>query len=80
MGNWTPSIVPDGRSQTVYLVLNDFGELGRSYLETSEDEADLETIISNMHPGGGATLPTGNNPGRQLKNATVLGLRTTLKF
>jgi len=33
-----------------------------------------------MHPGGGATLPTGNNPGRQLKNATVLGLRTTLKF
>ena len=48
MGNWTPSIVPDGKSQTVYLVLNDFGKLGRSYLETGEDEADLETIISGM--------------------------------
>jgi hypothetical protein len=46
MGNWTPSIVPGGRSQTVYLVLNDFGRLGRSYLETGEDEADLETIIA----------------------------------
>jgi len=51
MGNWTPSIVPGGGSQTVYLVLNDFGTLGRSYLETSEDEADLETIISGMLEG-----------------------------
>jgi len=51
MGNWSPSIVPGGRSQTVYLVLNDFGEFGRSYLETSEDEADLDTIISNMLVG-----------------------------
>ena len=51
MGNWTPSIVPSGRSQTVYLVLNDFGQLGRSYLETSEDEADFETIISGMLEG-----------------------------
>ena len=48
MGNWTPSIVPDGRSQTVYLVLNDFGKLGRAYLETGEDETDLETVISRM--------------------------------
>jgi hypothetical protein len=51
MSNWTPSIVPGGRSQTVYLVLNDFGKLGRSYLETGEDEADLETIISGMLEG-----------------------------
>jgi hypothetical protein len=51
MGNWTPSIVPGGGSQTVYLVLNDFGPLGRSYFETSEDEADLETIISGMLEG-----------------------------
>jgi len=40
-------------------------------------QPNLQYII---HPGGGATLPTGNNPGRQLKNAAVLGLRTTLKF
>ena len=43
--------MPDGKSPTVYLVLNDFGTLGRSYLETSEDEADLETIISGMLEG-----------------------------
>ena len=33
-----------------------------------------------IHPGGGATLPSGPFPGRSLKNAAVLGLRTTLKF
>jgi hypothetical protein len=49
MGNWTPSIAPGGGSQTVYLVLNGFGRLGR--LETGEDEADLETIISGMLEG-----------------------------
>jgi hypothetical protein len=25
--NWTPSIVPNGHDQTVYLVVNDFGKL-----------------------------------------------------
>jgi hypothetical protein len=29
--SWTPSIVPNGHDQTVYLVLNDFGTLGRAY-------------------------------------------------
>ena len=43
--------MPGGRSQTVYLVLNDFGTLGRSWLETDEDETDLETIISGMLEG-----------------------------
>jgi hypothetical protein len=56
MGNWTPSIVPGGRSRTVYLVLNDFGKLGRSYLETGEDEADLETTCPDsrrkLHSSG----------------------------
>jgi hypothetical protein len=51
MGNWTPSIVPSGRSQTVYLVLNDFGKLGRAWLETGEDADDLERIISGMVDG-----------------------------
>jgi len=40
-------------------------------------QPNLQYII---HPGGGATLPTGSSPGHPLKNATVLGLRTTLKF
>ena len=33
-----------------------------------------------VHPGGGATNPTGSNPGRLLKDAAVFGLRTVLKF
>jgi porin len=33
-----------------------------------------------LHPGGGATDPLGANPGRLLRNALVLGMRTTLKF
>ncbi|WP_246774944.1 carbohydrate porin [Bradyrhizobium diazoefficiens] len=33
-----------------------------------------------IHPGGGATDPLGPAPGKALKNAAVLGLRTTLKF
>ncbi|MBV9560107.1 MAG: carbohydrate porin [Bradyrhizobium sp.] len=33
-----------------------------------------------IHPGGGATNPSGSLAGRALKNATVFGVRTTLKF
>lgn len=33
-----------------------------------------------IHPGGGATDPSGSLAGRALKNAAVFGLRTTLKF
>ncbi len=33
-----------------------------------------------IHPGGGATNPTGPLAGRRLTNASVFGLRTTLKF
>jgi len=52
MGNWTPSIVPSGDSETVYLVLDDFGDLGRVWRETDfETAADLETIISDMLKG-----------------------------
>jgi porin len=32
------------------------------------------------HPGGGATNPLGPTPGKILKDATVVGLRTVLKF
>jgi porin len=33
-----------------------------------------------IRPGGGATDPLGSNPGCNLRNASVFGLRTTLKF
>jgi len=44
----TPSVVPEV-SDTVYLVLDDFGYvLGRAWVETDEKESDLETIIDNL--------------------------------
>jgi hypothetical protein len=49
--SWTPSIVPTEHDQTVYLVLDDFGRLGRAYRETDEDKADLESVISDLMSG-----------------------------
>ena len=50
MSDASPSLVPSF-DVTVYLVLDDFGKLGRSYLETDEDKADLDTVIRNMLAG-----------------------------
>ena len=36
---------------TVYIVLNDFGPLGRAYCETDETEADEETVVDNILSG-----------------------------
>jgi hypothetical protein len=49
--NWTPSIVPNGNDQNVYLVVDDFGRLGRSYRETDVERADLESVISDLMSG-----------------------------
>jgi hypothetical protein len=46
--SWIPSIVPNGHDQTVYIVLNDFGQLGRACCEASEDRSDLETTIADL--------------------------------
>jgi hypothetical protein len=43
----TPSIVPNGDDQTVYLVVDDFGSRGRSYRDDA-DTADLETVILDL--------------------------------
>jgi hypothetical protein len=48
---WTPSIVPTGNDQNVYIVVDDFGRLGRAYRETDVDKADLETTISDLMSG-----------------------------
>jgi hypothetical protein len=48
---WTPSIVPDGSDQTVYLVLDDFGDLGRVWRETDVNQADLETVLADLMTG-----------------------------
>jgi hypothetical protein len=51
IGNWTPSIVPAGEHQSVYLVVDDFGDLGRCWRETDVEATDLETVITDLLDG-----------------------------
>jgi hypothetical protein len=49
---WTPSLVPYGADQTVYLVIDRFGGgLSTVYRETEIERADLETIIADLISG-----------------------------
>ena len=48
---WTPSIVPYGADQTVYLVVDSFGRLGTAYPETDVERTDLETVITDLMSG-----------------------------
>ena len=52
MRNQTP-LAPGGPAfdVTVYLVLNDFGPLGRAYVETDEAHANEATIVENILSG-----------------------------
>jgi hypothetical protein len=50
MRNQTP-LAPGEPDVTVHIVLNDFGALGRAYVETDEAEADEATIIENILSG-----------------------------
>src|SRR5262245_66658961 len=49
----TPPLAPGKLTDdvTVHIVLNDFGRLGRAYVETDEAEADEWTIVSNISRG-----------------------------
>ena len=49
--NWTPSIVPIEDDQTVYLVADDFGKIGRAWPEADYEATDLETVIQDMLSG-----------------------------
>ena len=49
--SWTPSIVPNDRDVTVYIVEDDFGRIRRAYRETDVEKADLETTIQNLISG-----------------------------
>lgn len=48
---WTPSIVPSGGDQNVYLVVDDFGQSGTVYCEADVEHTDLETVISDLMSG-----------------------------
>jgi hypothetical protein len=49
--NWTPSIVPNGDEQNVYLVVDDFGGNGRAWREADVEATDLETVILDLLEG-----------------------------
>jgi hypothetical protein len=48
---WTPSIVPNGDDQTVYLVVDDLGRLGRVFREADLEATDRETVIQELLDG-----------------------------
>jgi hypothetical protein len=47
----SPSIVPQGVDQDTYLVLDDFGPLGRAWRETNEESTNRETLIRDLFAG-----------------------------
>ncbi|UPK08243.1 hypothetical protein IVB05_27565 [Bradyrhizobium sp. 170] len=49
--SWTPSIVPSDNDETVYLVADDFGRLGRTWREADYEATDLETVIQDLLTG-----------------------------
>lgn len=49
--SWTPSIVPVGDDQTVYLVKDDLGRLGAVWREADAEGTDLETVITDLMAG-----------------------------
>ena len=49
--SWTPSIVPNDIDETVYLVADDFGGLGRAWREADYETTDLETAIQDLLAG-----------------------------
>ena len=51
MSTWTPSIVPRGDDETVYLVTDDLGKLGAVWREADVEATDLETVITDPLTG-----------------------------
>jgi hypothetical protein len=47
----SPSIAPYGPDQDTYIVLDDFGQIGRAWRETDVAAADRETLIRNLLSG-----------------------------
>ena len=47
----SPPLAPVGFDVDVYVVLDDFGSIGRSYRETAEEGADRESLIRDLMDG-----------------------------
>jgi hypothetical protein len=49
--NWTPSIVPRGDDQNIYMVADDLGRLGHIWPEADLERTDLETVVQDLLEG-----------------------------
>jgi hypothetical protein len=49
--NESPSIILGEDDQNVYLVVDDFGYIGRCWRETNVNSTDLETVITDLLDG-----------------------------
>ena len=49
--SWTPSIVPGGHDQTVYMVMEHLGQLGMIWPEAEVEKSDLETVMVHLLDG-----------------------------
>jgi hypothetical protein len=47
----SPSIIPDAADRDVYLVLDDFGAVGRSWREIGEEDTDRATLVQALLEG-----------------------------
>ena len=47
----SPSIAPNGGEKDIYLVLDDFGRLGRAWRETDEAGTNRSTLTRNLLEG-----------------------------
>src|SRR5258708_38474949 len=76
----SPSIVP-GSDTDVYVVLDDFGQLGRAYREVDEEKADRESVIRSLKDGQYnrpvriVCFNTADGSARDVPNDNALGLR-----
>src|SRR5258708_15872854 len=48
---WTPSIVPESRDRTVYIVADDLGQTRRIWAEADFEATDLEAVIQDLLTG-----------------------------
>jgi hypothetical protein len=47
----SPSIVPEADDRDIYLVLDDFGALGRSWREADNEQTDREAVLRDLLDG-----------------------------
>jgi hypothetical protein len=47
----SPNLAPHGPEPDTYIVLDDFGRIGRAWRGTDEDAADRETLIRDLVSG-----------------------------